>query len=132
MGEHHAPTSWDDIFERGMRAQISAWRQRLAAGERHIGWKVGYMDSAVRARLGLPHPLVGFLTSGRLIPDGGVLRYALPASLLAESEVALRLGRDLVSGCSPRSAADAIEALAPAMEIVRLPSQTSASRTPST
>lgn len=118
MGDSRTLMPWDAIFARGMRAQLSAWRQRLALGERRIGWKMGYMDSAVRARLGLPHPLVGFLTSGRLIPDGGVLRYAPQARLLAESEVALRLGRDLAPGCSPRSAADAIDAVAPAMEIV--------------
>lgn len=118
MGNSPTPTTWENIFERGMRAQLSAWRQRLALGERRIGWKMGYMDAAVRTRLSLPHPLVGFLTSGRLIPDGGVLRYARHASLLAESEVALHLGRDITPGCSPMEAADAIDALATAMEIV--------------
>lgn len=118
MGEDPPPTPWDAIFERGMRAQLSARRQRLAMGERRIGWKMGYMDAAVRTRLGLPHPLVGFLTSGRLIPDGGVLRHASHAHLLAEPEVALRLARDLAPGCSPAEAAAAIDALAPALEIV--------------
>ncbi len=118
MAERHTPTPWDDVFQRGMRAQLSTWRQRLALGERRIGWKMGYMDAALRARLGLPHPLVGFLTSGRLLPDGGVLPCAAHATLLAESEVALRLGRDLAPGCTPREAAAAIDALAPAMEIV--------------
>ncbi len=118
MGDQHSATSWDAIFERGMRAQLNAWRQRLAAGEQRVGWKMGYMDAQVRARLGLPHPLTGFLASGRLIRDGDVLRCPPRANLLAESEVALRLGRDLAPGCSPREAADAVDALAPALEIV--------------
>jgi len=101
-----------------MRAQLDARRQRLNRGERPVGWKLGYMDAAVRARLGLPHPLVGFLTSGRLIPDGGALRSSPTAHQLAESEVALRLGSDLAAGCSARLAAEAIDTVAPAIEIV--------------
>lgn len=118
MGKDHASAPWESIFERGMRAQLNAWRQRLAAGEHRVGWKMGYMDNAVRTRLGLPHPLVGFLTSGRLVPDGGVLRHPSPTHLLAESEVALRLGRGLAPGCTPTEAAAAIDAWAPALEIV--------------
>ena len=118
MSKHPISTPWEEIFQRGMQAQLRVWRQRLAGGERRIGWKMGYMDAAVRARLGLPHPLVGHLTSGRLIPDGGVLHAARNASLLAESEVALRLGHDVAPGCSAREAAEAIDALAAAVEIV--------------
>ena len=108
----------DEILERGMQAQIAAWRRRLAAGERRIGWKLGYVDAAVRTRLGLPHAMVGFLTSGRLIPCGVICPAPPGASLLAESEVACQLGRDVPPGSSVEAAQAAITALAPAIEIV--------------
>jgi 2-keto-4-pentenoate hydratase len=108
----------DEIFERGMQAQLAAWQRRLAAGERRVGWKLGYMDTAARTRLGLPHPMVGYLTSGRLIPSGGVFHPAHGASLLAESEVALQLGRDIPPGSLAEAAQAAIAAWAPAIEIV--------------
>jgi 2-keto-4-pentenoate hydratase len=94
------------------------WRRRLAAGERRIGWKPGYVDAAVRTHLGLPHAMVGFLTSGRLIPSGGICPAPPGASLLAGSEVACQLGRDVPPGSSVEAAQAAITARAPAIEIV--------------
>ena len=103
---------------RGMRAQLDSWRSRLASGERRVGWKLGYMDGAVRTRLGLPHPMIGFLTSGRLIAASGSCAVPAGAKLLAESEVALQLGRDVPPGSSATTAQAAIAAVAPAIEIV--------------
>jgi 2-keto-4-pentenoate hydratase len=108
----------DESLARGMRAQLSDWHRRLAAGERRVGWKMGYMDSAVRSRLGLPHPMIGFLASGRLIPAGGVCPAPAGANLLAESEVAIQLGRDVSPGSSVEAALAAMTAVAPAIEIV--------------
>jgi 2-oxo-3-hexenedioate decarboxylase len=108
----------DEIFQRGMQAQLAEWQRRLAAGEQRVGWKMGYMDTVARLRLGLPYPMVGFLTSGRLLPSGGTYRSPAGANLLAESEVALQLGHDIPPGTSAQAAQAAIAALAPAIEIV--------------
>ena len=108
----------NEIFQRGMQAQLAQWQRRLDADEQRIGWKMGYMDVAARTRLGLPHPMVGFLTSGRSIPDGGTYTAPAGAKLLAEAEVAVLLGRDIPSGTTPELALASITALAPAIGLV--------------
>jgi 2-keto-4-pentenoate hydratase len=108
----------DAAVQRGLHAQLREWRARLAAGEQRVGWKLGYMDAAARNRMGLSHPLVGYLTSGRRIPNGGRFMPAPGAQLLVEAELAVRLGRDVPADSSPAAALHAIDALAPAIELV--------------
>ena len=51
-------------------------RRRLAAGERHVGWKVAFGARPAQERFGIEGPLIGYLTDAGLLPDGaGVLLY---------------------------------------------------------
>ncbi len=104
----------------GLEAQLELRRRRLAAGERPLGWKLGFGAPAAREGLGTAAPLIGFLTDRSLLPQparcaiGGWTRPVL------EPEVAARLGRSLAPGGSLDEAAAAIEGLAPAFELVDL------------
>jgi 2-keto-4-pentenoate hydratase len=67
-------------------------RERLAAGERPLGWKVGFASASARALLGTDRALVGFLTDGTLLPDGGRCSIAGWGAPVLEAELAVRVG----------------------------------------
>ena len=52
----------DPRVRRGLEAQLAARERRLAAGERPLGWKLGFGSPEARERLDTAAPLVGFLT----------------------------------------------------------------------
>jgi 2-keto-4-pentenoate hydratase len=96
----------DPRVRRGMEAQLELRRERLAAGDTPLGWKVGFGTPEAFEKLGTAAPLVGFLLRSALAPSGeaysldGFVRPAL------EPEVAVRVGDG-----------SAVAALGPAFEI---------------
>lgn len=96
----------DARVARGMAAQLERRRERLASGERPLGWKVGFGAPAAMARLGIDRPLVGFLTDRGLLADGDEVAVGGWHAPAIEPEIAVRVGEDL-----------GIEALAPAIEL---------------
>jgi 2-keto-4-pentenoate hydratase len=108
----------DPRIDRGMAAQLAARRERIAAGEKPIGWKVGFGTQAAMQRFGLAAPLVGFLTARGLVPSGGTVSLAGWERPAAEPEIAVQMGRDLGADADEAAARAAISALAPAIELV--------------
>src|SRR5688500_14653626 len=54
--------AWNDPrIAKGMPVQLAARAKRIAAGERPLGWKVGFGAPAALAKFGLGGPLVGYL-----------------------------------------------------------------------
>jgi 2-keto-4-pentenoate hydratase len=107
----------DPRVRRGMEAQLAERERRLAAGERPLGWKLGFGTDEAMERLRITAPLVGFLTDrSALAPDApaAVDGWARPA---LEPEIAARLGADLQPGGGAEAAAGAIAAIAPAFEL---------------
>jgi 2-keto-4-pentenoate hydratase len=110
----------DPRIATGMAALLARRRKRIDAGETPIGWKVGFGAPAAMAKLAIDRPLVGFLMrtnevqSGDSVPLGG---WTKP---VAEPEVAVILGKDLVGDADEADAAAAIAALAPAIELANL------------
>jgi 2-keto-4-pentenoate hydratase len=90
-------TRLDPGIADGMRAQLAARRDRLAAGERPLGWKVGFGSPDSLARLGTDRPLVGFLTDATLIADGTVVSLAGWAAPVLEAEIAVRVGTGTIA-----------------------------------
>ena len=84
--------------ERGMRAMLELRAERLAAGDRHLGWKVGFGAPAAMERLGIDRPLAGFLTHGGLLPDGARVEIGDWTAPALETEIAVRIGPDLGIG----------------------------------
>jgi 2-keto-4-pentenoate hydratase len=99
----------DPRVKRGMEAQLAARRRRIAAGDRPIGWKVGFGTGAAMERLGTGAPLVGFLMESALLEPGSRVSLADWRNPALEPEVAVRAGEDA-----------SIAALAPAFELANI------------
>jgi 2-keto-4-pentenoate hydratase len=87
--------SGDARIARGMDAMLELWRARLEAGERRLGWKVGFGAPAAMQRLSTDRPLVGFLTSGGLISDGATVAIGDWTAAMVEVEIAVVVGEGL-------------------------------------
>jgi 2-keto-4-pentenoate hydratase len=100
-----------------MERQLRLRSERLARGEKSIGWKVGLGAPAALQRLHIQAPLIGFLTD-RVLLDSGVTvstnGWSKPA---AEPEVAIYLGKDLAGEVDRQSVQNAIIAVGPAIEL---------------
>src|SRR5581483_7322974 len=94
--------------------------QRIDAGERVIGKKIGVTSKAVQDMLGVHQPDFGFLTDSMQVENGATVRMA--ERLIqprAEGEIALILGTALRGpGVTPADVLAATEAIAPCFEIV--------------
>src|ERR1700745_2160671 len=110
---------WDDPrIARGMRVQLDLRRQRLADGDRSLGWKVGFGAPAMLKQLGISGPLVGFLTQNARVQAGGSVSLAGWANPGAEAENAGHVGHDVPAGADRDAAAAAIAGISPAIELV--------------
>jgi 2-oxo-3-hexenedioate decarboxylase len=110
----------DPRIRDGLAAQATARQARLDGGATRLGWKAGLGTAAAMERVGTRAPVVGFLTSATLVPDGGEVDVAGWDAPMLEAEVAVRLGRDLPAGADRDQALAAVEAIAPAIELVDL------------
>lgn len=104
----------------GLEAQLALRHRRLGAGERPLGWKLGFGAPAALQALGTAAPLVGFLTDRSLLSRPERCAIGGWTRPLLEPEVAARLGRPLAPGGSLDEAAAAIDGLAPAFELADL------------
>lgn len=108
---------------RGMEKQRKLRQDRLNAGDKSIGWKVGFGTSASQERLGINAPLVGFLTEKALLPPGANVSIEGWAKPAVECEIAIYMGTDLYEVINREATRSAIAAIGPAFELadVRFP-----------
>src|SRR5689334_25424705 len=112
---------WDDPrIVRGMTAQFALQRQRLEAGDKLLGWKVGFGAPAQLKQFNISGPLVGFLTQNARVTPGDTVSLAGWTKPVAEPEVAVHIGRDVAAGATPHAAAAAIAGISPAIELADL------------
>jgi 2-keto-4-pentenoate hydratase len=107
----------DPRILRGMEKQLRLRQDRLKAGEKLVGWKVGFGAPAALQRLSLDAPLVGFLTDKVLLPSNATVSIQGWTKPAVEPEVAVYLGQDLTGTIDSASARAAIAALGPAIEL---------------
>ena len=108
----------DPRVRRGMEAQLELRRERLAAGDAPLGWKVGFGTPEAFEKLGTSAPLVGFLLRSALVPSGtaySIDGFGRPA---LEPEVAVRVGE----GGGPAALGPAFEIadVEPTSDVVRI------------
>lgn len=88
--------------------------RRVDGGERVAGFKIGFTNLAVREKMGLPDSTYGYLMGGMVLASGGWLAMAEVIAPRIESEICVRLGRDLagpdVTAADVLEAADAVRA----------------------
>jgi 2-keto-4-pentenoate hydratase len=85
-----ADLSTDEAY--GVQEKVIA--ARVAAGERHAGYKVGCTSAAVRTQFGLHEPVFGHLLWPHLHKCGAILPASVPVSAV-EPEYAFRVKRRL-------------------------------------
>jgi 2-keto-4-pentenoate hydratase len=103
----------------GMTAQFAQRRIRVEAGERPIGWKLGFGTSAALAKFALSGPLVGYMMEKSLLPSGATADLSGWIKPVAEPEIAIRIGADVPLADASSSNLQ-IEAYAPAIELADL------------
>ena len=92
--------------------------QRLARGARRIGMKMGFTSRAKMAQMGLSDLIWGRLTSDMLIEEGSTLDLAKYVHPRVEPELCFLLGKPLEGQVTPMQALAAVEAVAPALELI--------------
>lgn len=113
--------AWDHpLIKKGMPAQLEKRRARIAAGERPLGWKVGFGAPASLEKLGLQAPVVGFLMQRALLLSGSTVSLAGWSKPVAEPEICVRMATDLRGGATPETALAAIKEILPAIELANL------------
>jgi 2-keto-4-pentenoate hydratase len=79
---------------RGLAAQAARLRERMNAGERCAGWKVALNDPRVQRALGIGAPVIGYMTSATVLPDGARHSLAGATRPAIEPEVAIHVGEE--------------------------------------
>jgi 2-keto-4-pentenoate hydratase len=106
----------DPRIARGMQAQLRSLRTRRDAGERQIGWKVGFGAPAAKQRANIDAPLVGFLLQCAMLPSGASVSLKGWQKPVAEAEIAVHMNKNLPADSSHETVKAAIVALGPAIE----------------
>lgn len=110
----------DPRIAAGMKTQFGLRAERLAKGEKPIGWKAGFGAPTPLAKLKIEACLTGFMTEGTKIASGTAISLAGWSKPALEPEVAIYLGADVPAGADADTARAAIAAIGPAIEIVDL------------
>jgi 2-oxo-3-hexenedioate decarboxylase len=92
--------------------------RRIARGATQVGWKLGFTSLAKMAQMGISDVIVGRLTSDMHVADGGAVDLRRFIHPRVEPEVAYRLGRDVEPDAGIEDVAAAVDAVAPALEII--------------
>jgi len=107
----------DSRILRGMQKQFQLRQTRLDAGEKLIGWKVGFGAPAALERLRLDAPLIGFLTDKTLLLSNATVSIAGWTKPAMEPEIAVYMGKDLTETSDREKTRAAIASLGPAIEL---------------
>ncbi len=102
----------------GYDVQAASILRRVARGEKRVGVKMGFTSRAKMIQMGIDDMIWGRLTDAMVIEDGGTIslgRYVHPR---VEPEIAFLLERPLAGTVTGAEALAAVEAVAPAMEII--------------
>jgi 2-oxo-3-hexenedioate decarboxylase len=98
--------------------QHDAMGRRLKRGAHRVGMKMGFTSRAKMVQMGLFDMIWGRLSSDMVLEDGGPLPFKRYVHPRVEPEIAFLLKRDLIGNVTPLQALAAVEAVAPAMEII--------------
>lgn len=98
--------------------QALTFELRQDRGETLVGVKMGFTSRAKARQMGVEELIGGRLSSSMMAEDGGQLVHTCFIHPRVEPEVAFLLKRPLHGPVSPAEAALAVEAIAPALEVI--------------
>jgi 2-oxo-3-hexenedioate decarboxylase len=98
--------------------QAASIARRLARGERRVGVKMGFTSRAKMIQMGLSDVIWGRLTSAMQEEEGGTVKSARFVHARVEPEIAFLLKKPLGGNVTGPEALAAVEAIAPALEII--------------
>ncbi|HEY9081270.1 2-keto-4-pentenoate hydratase [Magnetovibrio sp.] len=98
--------------------QAMSIARRLDRGERRVGVKMGLTSRQKMEQVGVSEVVWGRLTNAMRIEEGGALDMANYVHPRVEPEIAYLMKKPLSGDVSPLEALDAVEAVAPALEII--------------
>jgi 2-oxo-3-hexenedioate decarboxylase len=111
-------SSMDITVDEAYQVQALSLEQRYKRGERQIGIKMGLTSRAKMVQVGVDEVIWGRLTDAMLVDDGGEIDIANYVHPRAEPEIAFLMKKSLSGLVSPAQALAAVEAIAPAIEII--------------
>ncbi len=106
--------SIDESYE----VQAFSLARRYERGERRVGVKMGFTSRAKMVQMGLDEMIWGRLTDAMLIEEGGGINLSRFVHPRVEPEIAFLLKAPLSGRVDTLTAGTAIEAIAPALEII--------------
>jgi len=98
--------------------QSTAFQRRIARGEKQVGIKMGFTSRAKMLQMGLSDLVWGRLSDQMQVEDGGEINFKKYVHPRAEPELAFLLKRQLEGPVTTAEALAAVEAVAPAIEII--------------
>lgn len=105
-------------LEDAYAVQKASMALRYARGERQVGIKMGFTSRAKMVQMGVHDMIWGRLTDGMIVEDGGPTSFRRYVHPRIEPEVAFLLKARLAGTLTPMQALSAVEAIAPAIEII--------------
>jgi 2-oxo-3-hexenedioate decarboxylase len=117
-GVRDVPNAGATDLEAAYLVQEVLVARRLARGASQVGWKLGFTSLAKMEQMGVSDVIVGRLTSDMQVADGGSLDLARFIHPRVEPEIAYRLGRDFDPGAPDDDLTSAVDAVAPALEVI--------------
>lgn len=98
--------------------QAASITRRLARGERRVGVKMGFTSRAKMQQMGVHDMIWGRLTDAMAVEEGSPVPLSGYVHPRVEPEIAFLLSRSLPANVSLAQALLAVEAIAPALEII--------------
>jgi 2-keto-4-pentenoate hydratase len=116
-GEFFPQAYFDRLtMDEAYRIQLALIDRRVAAGERHIGWKVGLTAKAIQEQFGFHEPLFACILETQ--PTGHVFGATELIHPGFETELCVRLGRGLEGKVTLEQVRAAVDVIYPSFEII--------------
>jgi 2-keto-4-pentenoate hydratase len=103
-------------MDEAYRIQLALIDRRVAAGERHIGWKVGLTAKAIQQQFNFHEPLFACILETQ--PTGHVFGATELIHPGFETELCVRLGRGLEGKVTSEQMRAAVDVIHPSFEII--------------
>ena len=98
--------------------QKESMGRRYGRGEKQVGIKMGFTSRDKMVQMGVHDMIWGRLTDAMIVEDGGSTSFKRYVHPRIEPEIAFLLKRELVGTVTPLQALSAVEAIAPAIEVI--------------